>query len=281
MKKLFGQLFGIMPQVSKVSLSANELVLALAKTQEVKQGKSKEANSGYMEQTRIDSINTFNELINLTPGIAKEKYNHDSTSIDLNRNKPLIEVHHANKSIETYGTPTIEDKDRRIIWFNITMERLKGSNPKVGEYFSYIAGQNITNSGGNMVQLLCMLQNQNFLPKVLNNKKSSKIIANENSINFYIKVPIGSIKDMNDVENNVIENKDASPIGSVSIHLQVDLDKNNEPRHHISYILDSNNEEFRKTIVQPLYNKVHEIRNKAKSSPESLDENLITSKPMK
>lgn len=291
MKKLFGS----KTPVTQVSLSANELVSVLDKKYALKPS-SKNLALEEVDQIRKDAVNTYKNLVHLNLETAKENAQKKFTSVaqqsneneaereqssleakiqsdvakDLIRYKPEIQLYKNKKICAQLATPNIQDQEAQLAWFKNTMEILEGNNPRVTEFFSYLAQQNMMNSAGNMVQLLCKLENDSWIPKFINNKKASKIIADENEINFYIKTPIDYVTNS---EEEVIKNKDDSPIGSVTIHLKVDTDKQNEPRHRIVYYLTATNEEFRKKIVQPLYDKVEQVRK------ESMKPSASSAKP--
>ncbi|CEG57541.1 hypothetical protein [Legionella fallonii] len=278
---MFNKLFKTKPHVKNVNFSIGELIGALNQRCSASHGQQQQETIHDPENMLREHINTYNQLKNLNIDTAKENYSLTNICIDLYRNKPEIKIYKNKKQIALLGGIIAEQTEGQLRWLQETMESLAGEKPIQGEYFSYLAGQNVTNSGGNMVELLCKSANVNWIPQFSTKDKSATISADENGINYFIKIPIRSIKNFHNIETPVIANLD-SPIGYVSIHLQVSMDKQNQPCHRITYSLESNNEEFRKKIVQPLYDDLQKAYKHGMKTKEieTLESDVTSSKKL-
>lgn len=269
---MFKNFFIKNPPVTKVSLSANEWASVLEKKYSGLQEKGSVMDR---ESIRINSLNDIQSMMNLNEQTAKEKYNPESVCLDLYRNHPEMAIYYAKNKIKALlSTPTLSS-EKQLAWFTNTLDILQCNNPKVSEFFAALAGQSITNTGGNMISLLCLLANEKWIPQLNLKNKTAKIEAyhHENEIHYRIKIPIQNVL-KNDGEMMVeIENANQTPIGFIGMHLKVNDNKNGEPQFRVVYEIESNNEVFRQKIVQPLNNKLQEVRHEAKPSNSKSLEN--------
>ncbi|KTD19586.1 hypothetical protein [Legionella londiniensis] len=263
MKSLFK--YFTTPPVTKVTLSSNELILALDKYP-VKQEKNATVNIAEM---RENTKQQFQALEHLTLETAQQKYPHESVSFDLCRDAPDLTVYKNKKEIVQLPSVRVNEQKREA-WFHDTLEILKNyqKETKLVDYFSHMASQNVMNSGGNMMQQLARLANKEWMPVVAKGTATAKISANEKGMLYSKRIPIQSIVSTSDPETPVIANENKSPIACITTHLTIYADKMGIPRHRLTYEVESQNEQFRQNILQPLYKNLEKVRQETATSKQ-------------
>lgn len=238
--------------VTHVTLSSQECVKALSQYETMQHGFD------------ISSIaQNIEDLQALTLPSAEQRYTAESVKIDMQRDSPAVEIFENNQLKAAFQSSDMVGLKEIL---NSTFGGGETHRKKVN-FFSHLASQNVMSSGVNLVNGLCLATNEQWVLKTAQSKTAVKLSVKEDVLSYTKRVAIESIR-APDKEMGlapVIHNQNGEPIAFATTSLTISSDATNEPRHRITYAIESNNKQFCRTILQPLDKKMKAVRNEQSS----------------